>query len=230
MELRCVQCARKVEKLYVQYSPGNIRLMKCENCKSVADEYIECELMIIVIDLILHKPKAYRHLLFNTLKSSNLNTVLLLFKLFAAFLLVDAHRLLILNTNKHSHSQQGFSWSIYSMSLRMIVNVIFGNLFFFSIFVGLSVKTLNLADGFCNYKDVLFGVLVSSYMKLFMVAMVVWEFPSLVVYIIDVFVMSSNLVALRVISQSSLRTCVGVCFTAHAARLLFCLLLDLCFS
>ncbi|XWS46325.1 hypothetical protein CRYUN_Cryun14cG0055700 [Craigia yunnanensis] len=67
MEYRCIQCGFRIKTLFVQYSPGNIRLMKCENCKSVADEYIECELMIVLIDLILHKPKAYRHLLYNVL-------------------------------------------------------------------------------------------------------------------------------------------------------------------
>lgn len=64
---RCVGCGRRVKTLFVQYSPGNIRLMKCDNCKAVADPYIECEFMIILIDLILHKTRAYRHLMFNKL-------------------------------------------------------------------------------------------------------------------------------------------------------------------
>lgn len=74
--LRCVNCAREMPSLHVQYSPGNIRLMKCvseaygwivaahfleilpltlsflfflfsqEHCKAVADPYIECEFMV----------------------------------------------------------------------------------------------------------------------------------------------------------------------------------------
>ncbi|KAG8098424.1 hypothetical protein GUJ93_ZPchr0013g36817 [Zizania palustris] len=65
---RCIGCGRRVKTLFVQYSPGNIRLMKCDYCKAVADPYIECEFMIILIDLILHKTRAYRHLLFNKLR------------------------------------------------------------------------------------------------------------------------------------------------------------------
>ncbi|XP_048421331.1 uncharacterized protein LOC103956342 isoform X5 [Pyrus x bretschneideri] len=81
--------------LFVHYSPGNIRLMKCGNFKAVADEYIECEpivkllffffnffpskfnkfvtffcclhCQIIPIDSILHKTKAYTHLLYNVI-------------------------------------------------------------------------------------------------------------------------------------------------------------------
>ncbi|XWS35976.1 hypothetical protein CRYUN_Cryun20dG0042300 [Craigia yunnanensis] len=58
MEYRCVKCGFRVKTLFVQYSPGNIRLMKCENCKSVADEYVECELMIVFIDLIFAQAKS----------------------------------------------------------------------------------------------------------------------------------------------------------------------------
>ncbi|GAV67711.1 Arv1 domain-containing protein, partial [Cephalotus follicularis] len=54
--------------------------LRLENCKSFADEYIECEFMllceyvlILLIDLILHKPKAYRHLLYNVLHQDTLN-------------------------------------------------------------------------------------------------------------------------------------------------------------
>ncbi|KAK8926163.1 hypothetical protein KSP39_PZI018142 [Platanthera zijinensis] len=58
---RCTHCGWRIRRLFIQYSPGNIRLMKCDNCKAVADPYIECEFMIIFIDLILHKTKAVLH-------------------------------------------------------------------------------------------------------------------------------------------------------------------------
>lgn len=35
------------------------------SCRSVADKYIECEFVLIAIDLALHRIQAYRHLLFN---------------------------------------------------------------------------------------------------------------------------------------------------------------------
>ncbi|RRT63295.1 hypothetical protein B296_00035544 [Ensete ventricosum] len=54
-----------MRSLFVQYSPGNIRLMKCvsetyrhlppelfrviEHCKAVADPYIECEFMVVSV-------------------------------------------------------------------------------------------------------------------------------------------------------------------------------------
>lgn len=89
MNFRCVQCGHHIKTLYVQYSPGNIRLMKCQNCKAVADEYIECEIMILLIDLILHKAKAYRHLFYNMFDHEAINFEGLMWKLSFGFLLLD---------------------------------------------------------------------------------------------------------------------------------------------
>ncbi|KAJ6328892.1 hypothetical protein OIU77_010550 [Salix suchowensis] len=100
MEPRCVECGFPIKTLFVQYSPGNIRLMRCENCKAVADEYIECEFMIISIDLILHKTKAYRHLLFNVINQHTVNFEGSLWKSIFAFLLLDAYRSLLLKRNE----------------------------------------------------------------------------------------------------------------------------------
>jgi len=47
--------------------PANIRLMKCDNLKALADPCIDCEHMIILIDLILQKTRVYHHILFNKL-------------------------------------------------------------------------------------------------------------------------------------------------------------------
>lgn len=210
MELRCVQCGHRVEKLYIQYSPGNIRLVKCENCKSIADDYVECELMILIVDLILHRPKAYRHLLFNLLDRRTVDFDALLFKSSLVFLILDAYKLWIMN----GMSQE---WSLWGVGLKVVACVILGNLVFLSVFFG-SSRFLDFIEGFRTYKDVLLAIIVSSYLKVYMLAMLVWEFPPSVVYIIDLIVMSSNMVALKVITESSFKGCAGVCLGAHALK------------
>ncbi|KAL5134726.1 Protein MAIN-LIKE 1 [Glycine soja] len=151
----CIQCWCPVKTLYVQYSPGNIRLMKCENCKAVADEYIECEIMILVIDLILHKPKAYRHLLHNVINQE-------------------------------------------TMKFHVLMDVIIGNLMFLLTFF-------------------------------FMVKMFfhVWDFPSSVIFIIELFCLSSNAAALKVMTESTMRRCVWTCFSAYAIKFIVTRILEL---
>ncbi|XP_021738619.1 protein arv1 homolog [Chenopodium quinoa] len=211
MDPRCVKCGRGIEKLYIQYSPGNIRLLKCGDCKSVADEYIECDLLILIIDLILHKPQAYRHLLFNVLRCKNLDFDTLLFKSSFFFLLLDAYKLWILNGTSEERSVLSLGWKTLGCSLLE-------NLAFFCVFAVFSKRYLTFVEGFSGYKDVLLTMVVSSYLKIYMLSMLVWEFPTSVVYIVDLFVMSSNLVALRVISKSSFTRCVGLCLGAHALK------------
>ncbi|CAN0135598.1 unnamed protein product [Ascophyllum nodosum] len=63
--LVCVECGRPVPRLFREYNKGSIRLGRCDFCRSVADKYIECEFVLVAIDLVLHRVQAYRHLLFN---------------------------------------------------------------------------------------------------------------------------------------------------------------------
>ncbi|KAI8332975.1 Arv1 protein [Blakeslea trispora] len=61
----CVECGQPVANLYTQYSKDNIRLTTCDRCNQFADKYVEHDFVIIFIDMLLHKPQVYRHLLFN---------------------------------------------------------------------------------------------------------------------------------------------------------------------
>ncbi|KAJ4967886.1 hypothetical protein NE237_014587 [Protea cynaroides] len=220
MELRCVHCGFGVKTLFVQYSPGNIRLMKCENCKVVADEYIECEIMILLIDLILLKRKAYRHLLYNMLNREMFDTKGILWKACFLFLILDACRTLVFNRSQEDRCLSSSSFSSAWVCGKMLMNVCLGNLTFFYILVVATRLSLRSSSKETGYIDILLAILVSSYFKIFLIAMMVWEFPSSVIFIIDGFVLSSNAVSLKVMTEMTTIQCLGVCFSAHAMKFL----------
>lgn len=68
-EYTCISCLHPSPKLYRQYSTAhNIKLQQCAHCtiKDVGvDTYIEYELLLVCMDLLLYRKRAYRHLLFN---------------------------------------------------------------------------------------------------------------------------------------------------------------------
>ncbi|KAJ2785707.1 sterol homeostasis protein [Coemansia javaensis] len=64
----CVECGSPVSALYAEYGAGHIRLTQCNECKSFADKYVEHDVVIMFIDMLLHKPQVYRHLLVNKLE------------------------------------------------------------------------------------------------------------------------------------------------------------------
>ncbi|KAG9138336.1 hypothetical protein Leryth_001537 [Lithospermum erythrorhizon] len=218
---QCIQCGFLINTLYIQYSPGNIRLMKCGNCKVVADEYIECEIMILIIDLILHKPKAYRHLFFNMFPRDALYFKGILWKLALAYLCLDAYRIHVLTANGNKPSSPATLNSPARTFAKIIMDVIFGNLACFGALLTGAKKILNSSTGNLEYKDILLAALVSSYFKMFLVTMMVWDFPTSVVFIIDIFVLSSNIVALQVISEAAISRCAGLALIASTLKFLF---------
>lgn len=220
ISFRCVECGFSVPTLYIQYSPGNIRLMKCGNCKAVADEYIECELMILVIDLILHKIRAYRHLFYNRFSRETLHNEALLWKLSMGFLILDAYQMLAVCTTQDERSLPASFASFLGLCGKVLMGVFFGNLMFLGIILFGTRRFLNEKIGDSRCKHILLSILVSSYFKIFVIAMMVWEFPSSVVFIIKMFVLSSNALALLVITDAVMIRCIWICFAAHAMKFL----------
>ncbi|CAR24133.1 sterol homeostasis protein ARV1 [Lachancea thermotolerans CBS 6340] len=64
----CINCCCEVDCLYVEYSNNHIRLTDCAKCKEVVDRYVEFDNVLLFIDLLLLKPGAYRHLVYNSLE------------------------------------------------------------------------------------------------------------------------------------------------------------------
>lgn len=57
----CVECAKPVPSVV-----HADRLTQCNSCGSFADKYVEYEPTLIVLDMLLHRPSVYRHLLHNS--------------------------------------------------------------------------------------------------------------------------------------------------------------------
>lgn len=256
MGLHCVNCGSPVIALYIQYSPGNIRLTKCAKCKAVADEYIECEMMILLIDLILHKTKAYRHLFFNMPHLNKYELQGLVWKAALLFLLLDAciqkmsgclyffcnyssivlqrsalfvvskpstfkGRQLVLDPSK-MHSELSRSPASLLVAVgKLMFSIVLSNIVFFSTLL-LATKSFRNKQETSQTRnmEICMAVLFSSYFKIFMTVMMVWYFPSSAVFIIDVFVLSSNAVAVNVVTNATTFKSVGVSFIGHFAKFL----------
>jgi len=62
----CITCLQPNQALYKQYSTAkNIKLQTCPVCCRDVDPYIERELLLVIMDMLLMRDCAYRHLFFN---------------------------------------------------------------------------------------------------------------------------------------------------------------------
>ncbi|KOG97933.1 sterol homeostasis protein ARV1 [Saccharomyces eubayanus] len=64
----CITCMQPVDSLYTVYSNDHIQLTDCPFCQEIVDKYVEIDNVLLFIDLLLLKPGAYRHLVFNSLE------------------------------------------------------------------------------------------------------------------------------------------------------------------
>lgn len=126
--------------------------------------------------------------------------------------------LLILSEKKSSMS---FSSTI-GICQKALMNVSLGNVMFLCVLHILSRVFLRSSTGVHSYgyTKFFFAIIVSSYFKIFLVCMMIWEFPSTVIFIIDLFVLSSNVVAIKVTTESTVSRCIGACLCAHGSKFL----------
>jgi len=82
--VNCVNCMAPANSLYTKYSKDVIRITECEKCREFVDKYVEYDIVLVFIDLILQYASAYRHLLLHVKFESY-------HRLAAIFLLCDAY-------------------------------------------------------------------------------------------------------------------------------------------
>ena len=83
----CIECEHPAAKLFSVYEKsGNIKVEKCTCCNKIIDKYIEYDVTICLLDLLLLNTAVWRHVLFNL----NLNS--LLWKLAIVCMICDGYR------------------------------------------------------------------------------------------------------------------------------------------
>ncbi|XP_029352391.1 protein ARV1 [Echeneis naucrates] len=200
---RCVECNEKATELHRDYNNGILKITICEFCKKTVDKYIEYDPVIILIDAILCKTQAFRHILFNT--SLNIH-----WKLCVFCLLCEAYlRWSLLHGSEHSGDPADIirytkEWDFYSMFglAALELSAFCGSVLWF-----LWVVVDRLQGGSLNLSLLIRALLLSCYGKVLLIPAVIWEhdYSPLCLGLIKLFVLTSNSQAIRVILNSSRR-------------------------
>ncbi|KAM9840061.1 protein ARV1 [Aulostomus maculatus] len=211
--LRCVECNEKATELHRDYSNGILKITLCESCQKPVDKYIEYDPVVILIDAILCKTQAFRHILFNT--SLDIHWKLCVFGL-----LCEAYlRWSSLHSSEPSSDPADLirytkEWEFYGMFALAALEL--------AAFCGSVLWFLCVAVARCQGRSVelrllLRALLLSCYGKVLLIPAVIWEhdYSPLCLGLIKLFVLTSNSQAIRVILNSSRRlaltaVCVGL--------------------
>ncbi|XP_021076385.1 protein ARV1 [Mus pahari] len=200
---RCIECNREAQELYRDYSHGVLKITICKSCQKPVDKYIEYDPVIILINAILCKTQAYRHILFNT--KINIHGKLCMF-----CLLCEAYlRWWQLQDSSQSPAPDDViryakEWDFY----RMFVIASFEQAAFLTgMFAFLWVQQPMTAKRAPDLVLLLKALLLSSYGKLLLIPAVIWEhdYTPLCLRLIKVFVLTSNFQAVRVTLNTNRR-------------------------
>ncbi|XP_034435888.1 protein ARV1 [Hippoglossus hippoglossus] len=210
---RCVECNEGATELHRDYSNGILKITICESCQKPVDKYIEYDPVIILIDAILCKTQAFRHILFNT--SLDIH-----WKLCVFCLLCEAYlRWSLLHGSEQSSDPADIirytkEWEFYRLFGLAALEL---SAFCGSVLLFLWAVVARLQGGNLELRLLVRALLLSCYGKVLLIPAVIWEhdFSPLCLGLIKLFVLTSNSQAIRVILNSSRRlslmaVCLGV--------------------
>ncbi|KAH8553867.1 Arv1-like family-domain-containing protein [Umbelopsis sp. PMI_123] len=198
----CVECDAPVATLYTEYSKGNIRLTSCEKCNHFADKYIEYDFVIIFIDMLLHKPQVYRHLLFNRITYTDeksiepnimkLAVLLILFEVYIKWFRLEKY---YTGSDSTFMEQPLFYQYLYILLLCIIEFVAF------HLGVHIAVRWLFRGRNSQSIRPnfITMALIVSSFGKMLLILMVIWDYKQLEYsWLVSIIVLTSNIEALSV--------------------------------
>ncbi|KAI7899425.1 Arv1-like family-domain-containing protein [Cokeromyces recurvatus] len=198
----CVECGASVANLYTQYSKDNIRLTTCDHCNQFADKYIEHDFVIVFIDMLLHKPQVYRHLLFNRITEQDglephvfrFAILLILFEVYIKWFRLERYY-----TEYDSKFTQ---LPLYGQYLYLLAICVFEFIIFHccvNLIIRLYYFMKNEKSKKVKYNYVSMALIISSFGKMLLIFMVIWDYRQLEYsWLVSIIVLASNTEALSV--------------------------------
>ncbi|OZC06607.1 Arv1-like family protein [Onchocerca flexuosa] len=213
-EYICINCCHPSSSLFLKYSDNGIRLTPCSNCGKAVDVYIEYDIVLVIIDLMLQYIGAYRHFLMNT---SNRHC----HKLCIIFMLCDAYskwiRQRIMSGNENAYDLE---WKFYECLLQSWLEMA-------SFMIVLTLLSSQTSTKFSINKMVQ-TFCVGSYGNVFAVLSIIWHLHLVWSYrmLTELFVFISHVQTQRALCSGTLIRSILVVLTATVVSRSIGLLMD----
>mmetsp|Transcript_61345 Transcript_61345/g.144761 ORF Transcript_61345/g.144761 Transcript_61345/m.144761 type:complete len:267 (+) Transcript_61345:189-989(+) len=225
----CVECGQPVNNVHYKYRGGSIRLTICEFCHNVADKYVEHELVIIFLDLVLHKAQAYRHLIFNRMEYCESGLQTSDFQLVFYIIIMEAYSKTRANDPQEwSALAEPDQWQGYAPSLAawshfgVWVAVCTVQMVLYCLASVAAARLLFSARfPIVKYNYLVKCVILANFGRCFYGLLLVWDYdhPAIFDRMVDLFVFSSSFVAVRVWTGSGAMVALYIVLAGWSARL-----------
>lgn len=191
----CVECGceENGSSSYVQYSEGSIRLKRCVRCAKLVDKYIEFEWILIIIDIILFRVQAYRHVLRNVRVSTNRYL-----RLYLLGILIRSYIQLYILLQQHEHDIISLEAAL-RVAGELVGLALVEQLLLIAAVKVLAAMVLRESLGVLQ---ILRAVIISNYSIVICVPMTIWEYPFSFVYVVELVVFFSTIAALKAVVRA----------------------------
>ncbi|XP_066141937.1 protein ARV1 [Euwallacea fornicatus] len=224
----CTNCRKATSNLYRKYSDTVLKLTECDKCKAVADKYVEYDIVIILIDVILLNTKAYRHILLNTDFKNfwKLLVIIILTESYCNWSLKSRQDgTLCCKENKTEPNLYEFDMNIEDLRFYVIcLNSVFSYFSFVSLIYVLTLA-FNKYFSIAKLEEVTFATIVktmtlSSTGIFLQLPSIIWDISlyNYHLHFITLYTSLSQLLAYRAIFDSPKIWCLCVIFSSHLLR------------
>ena len=190
----CVQCGAAVPAVLVR-TGSRQRVAHCKACGRTCDEYFEADGGLVLLDLLLHRPPAYRHVMRNLVAHASAE------ERHGALLALGASQVLC---DAYLRWQRDGEVSAAALPVAALE---------FGVFVLAAA-----AAGGDHWRPVATATLISSVVKGAVLLHMIWEYPPAFGRAIELFALTCNVVALTELLRCTTRRATAVVACAAAAR------------
>eukprot|EP00164_Ancoracysta_twista_P006979 GFYU01009826.1.p1 GENE.GFYU01009826.1~~GFYU01009826.1.p1 ORF type:complete len:240 (-),score=24.03 GFYU01009826.1:178-897(-) len=224
----CVECGQPVNDVYREFSHGNIRLTRCERCGKYADKYVEYEVILIVLDLFLQQPQVYRHLLFNRTPYRESGLGYFFYKLAFLSVLFECYlkwfRLKTVYDEEESLITMHQYPSPYERYWHLFLSCL-GEYVVYCLGIVASTKMFYHLDAvFVKYNYLVMAIILAGFGRFLLVLMMIWDYHISFSTVVNAFVLSSNVTAVKVFLDTTTVSALMVIGGAYALKVAFQLL------
>lgn len=169
----CVHCKTPCAHLYrrLSFSLSSIKALTCKNCNKQLDPYIEQEWLLVILDCILFREEAFRHVLFNV-DGLQVTKVSMILKFVAAASIVDGFSR-CMESVQNSHTEVDIKNDNGFLQITALAFVYCGGLMFRCLFLQAFLTPGEKSAG-VNSK-ILWALLLPSCFSLVVVFVNIWE-------------------------------------------------------
>lgn len=185
-------------KPVIEYSANSVALAKCPSCSSSLDPFVEYQFTVVAMHLLLHRSRAYRHVILN--RSTSFNKW---FRFGLVCLLIES-LCLVWNGNAEVGGVRDGLWLVLGT---------FGRFGRFVVGFGLAVVACNRKGG--DWTSIAKASVVSQFPSLLLILAVAWGYPPQDFYwVISLYLFTVSVASARALVQTNAQAWL-VAATAH---------------